>query len=189
VAEFDFAGTGMDAAHDADPENYQINTGTLNLDALSVDAPVKVRGFVQPFGQAPADFNAQTLIGVADVPAVMKVQWSPASDTAFQSIGADGLVLNLDGAGVFHHLIRGWVVTDLTTLGLPPTVAPRADGTGLFVLRNHGIVQVMLVFDDYAKALQGYLEEGAAVRKIAAVGAFDDASAVLTADVIEIQLN
>jgi hypothetical protein len=189
VAEFDFAGTGMDAAHDADPENYQINTGTLNLDALSVDAPVKVRGFVQPFGQAPADFNAQTLIGVADVPAFMKVQWSPASDTAFQSIGADGLVLNLDGAGVFHHLIRGWVVTDLTTLGLPPTVAPQSDSNGLFVLRNHGIVQVMLVFDDYAEALQGYLEEGAAVRKIAAVGAFDDASAVLTADVIEIQLN
>lgn len=186
--DFDFAGTGIDAAHDADPANYEINTGTMNLDALAVDAPVKVRGFVQPFGQAPADFNAQTLISVADVRAFMKVQWSPASDTALQSVGADGLVLDLDGVGAFHHLIRGWVVTDLTTLGLPPTVIPRTDGTGLFVLRYHGIVQVMLVFEDYAEALQGYLEKGAAVQKIGAVGEFDDATAVLTADTIEIDL-
>ena len=79
-------------------------------------------------------------------------------------------------------------MTDLTALGLPPMVASRADGTGLFVLRYRGIVQVMLVFEDYADALQGYLEEGAAVQKLGAVGEFDDASAVLTADVIEIDL-
>jgi hypothetical protein len=188
AADFDFTGTGIDAAHDADPQNYEINTGTLNLDALIVDAPVKIRGFVQPFGQAPADFNAQTIISVEDVRAFMKVQWSPASETALQSIGADGLVLGLDGVGAFHHLIRGWVVTDLTTLEVPPTVAPRADGTGLFVLRYHGIVQVMLAYEDYAEALQGYLEEGAAVQKLGAVGEFNDATAVLTADTIEIDL-
>jgi hypothetical protein len=117
------------------------------------------------------------------------VQWSPAGDTAFQSVAADGLVLNLDGVGSFHHLVRGWVVTDLTALGLPPTVAPRTDGTGLFVLRYRGIVQVVLVFEDYAEALQGYLEDGAAVHKLGAIGEFDDASAVLTADMIEIELN
>jgi hypothetical protein len=188
VTDFDFAGTGIDAANDADPENYEINTGALSLDVLTVDAPVKVRGFVQPFGQAPADFIAQTLIGVDDVSAFMKVQWSPASDTAFLSIGADGLVLGLDGVGTFHHLTRGWVVTDLTTLGLPPTVAPQADGTGLFVLRYRGIVQVVTVFEDFAEELEGYLAEGAAVQKLGAVGRFDDASAVLTADSIEIEL-
>jgi hypothetical protein len=189
VTEFDFTGTGIDAAHDADPANYEINTGTLNLEALSVDAPVKVRGFVQPFGQAPADFTAQTLISVDDVRAFLRVQWSPASETAFQSLGADGLVLDLTGVGAFHHLLRGWVVTDLTTLGLPPTVVPRTDGTGLFVLRYRGIVQVVLVFEDFAEALQGYLEEGAAVQKIGAVGEFDDATATLAADMIEVQLN
>jgi hypothetical protein len=189
VADFDFTGTGIDTAHDADPGNYEIDTATLDLDALAVGAPVKVRGFVRPFGQAPADFSAQTLIGVADVRAYMKVQWSPASDTAFQSIGTEGLVLDLNGTGAFHHLIQGWVVTDLAGLGLPPAVAPQADGSGLFVLHYRGIAQVMLVFEDFAEALQGYLQEGAAVQKLCAVGEFDAASAVLTADTIEIALN
>jgi hypothetical protein len=189
IGEFDFTGTGVDAAHDTDPGDYQINTGSLNLDSLAVDAPVKVRGFVQPFGQAPADFNAQTLIGVADMDAFMRVQWPLGSAAAIQSATADGLKLNLDGVGAFHHLIRGWVVTDLTESDAAPTVAPRADGTGLFVLRYHGIVQVVLNFEDFSNALQAHLDNGAAVFKIGAVGAFDDASAVLTADVVEIRLN
>jgi Domain of unknown function (DUF4382) len=188
VGEFDFTGTGIDTDHDAEPDHYQINTGSLNLDSLTVAAPVKVRGFVQPFGQAPADFNAQTLITVAGMRAFMKVQWAPANATAIQSATADGLVLDLDGVGAFHHLIRGWVVTDLTASDTAPTVAPRTDGTGLFVLRYHGIAQVVLNFEDFANALQGRLDAGAAVHKMAAVGIFDDASAVLTADVIEIQL-
>jgi hypothetical protein len=188
VADFDFSGTGIDATNDADPENYQISTGSLNLDSLALDAPVKARGFVQPFGQAPADFNAQTLIGVADVNAFMRVQWMLGSTTAIQSAAADGLVLNLDGVGAFHHLVRGWVVTDLTESDVAPTVAPRADGTGLFVLRYHGMVQVKLNFEDFSNALKSYLDNGAAVHKIGVVGAFDDALAVLTTDMVEVQL-
>ncbi len=189
AADFDFSGTGIDAAHDADPNNYEINTGALDPGALAVDAPVKVRGFVQPFGQAPADFNAQTIISLADFRAFMRVQWAPPSDAAFESISAYGLVINLDGAGAFHHVVRGWVVTDLMDLGQSPMVVPRADGTGLFVLRYHGIVQVVLVFEDFTEALQGYLADGAAVHTLGAVGQFDAASAALTADVVEVQLN
>jgi len=189
VADFDFSGTGIDAAHDADPHNYEIYTGTLDTSVLAVDDPVKVRGFVQPFGQAPADFNAQTIISVSDVRAFMKVQWAPPSAAAFDSISIDGLVLNLDDAGAFHHVVRGWVVTDLMDLGPSPTVVPRADGAGLFVLRYQGVVQVVLVFEDFIEALQGYLADGAAVHTLGAVGQFDAASAALTADVVEVQLN
>ena len=189
VAEFDFTGTGIDAAHDADPDQYEINTGSLDLSILSLDGPVKVRGFVQPFGQAPADFNAQTLINVADVPACLKVHWTPPSDTAFESISAEGLVLDLDGVGTFHHLIRSWVVTNLVTdIDQAVTVAPREEGTGLFVIHDHGVVRVVLAFTDFIEALQGYLQDGALVRSLGAVGQFDDASATLTADHIEVQL-
>jgi hypothetical protein len=188
-ADFDFTGTGIDAAHDADPANYEINTGTLDLGSLAADDPVKVRGFVQPFGQAPADFNAQTVISVSDVRAFMKVMWAPPSDTAFESISADGLVLNLDGVGSFHYIIRGWGVTDLTDSGLSPMVVSRADGTGLYVMRYHGVVQAILVFDDFIEALQGYLEDGARVHSLGGVGEFEDTTATLTADVIEVQLN
>ena len=187
VGEFDFTGTGIDTLNDAEADNYEIFTGALDLTSTGTGDPVKVRGFVQPFGQAPADFKAQTLINVADVPAFLKVHWTPPSEGAFESVSADGLVLNLAGIGAFHHVVRGWVVTDLTEPGTAPVVAPRPDGTGLFVVRHHGIVQVVLTFDDFIQTLQGYLEDGAAVHKLGAVGEFDDPGITLTADVIEVQ--
>ncbi len=186
---FDFTGTGTDPANDADPADYQIDTGSIDLSPFSEASPVKVRGFVQPFGQAPADFNAQTIIGVGDVRALMRVDWRPASENAFDSVMAEALVLNFTNVGRFHHLIRGWLVTDLTALDQPVSLVPRSDGTGLFVIRFHGIIQVFLTFDEYSTALAGYLEDSAAVHKLGAVGAFDDATATLTADVIEIRLN
>jgi hypothetical protein len=189
VAEYDFSGTGVDAAHDADPDDYEIDTGTIDLGSLVLDTPVKVRGFVQPFGQAPADFSAQTIISVADVPAYLKVHWTPPSDTPFESISDLGLVLDLDGAGAFHHLIRSWVVTNLVTdVDQAVTVVPREEGTGLFVIRDHGVVRVGLVFADFIEALQGYLQDGAVVHDLGAVGRFDDATATLTADTIDVQL-
>ncbi len=186
---FDFTGTGSDAANDADPDNYQIDTGRTNLSRLETGSPVKVRGFVQPFGEAPADFNAQTLISVEDVRAYMRIHWTPPSANAFDSVSTDGLVLNLTDAGRFHHLFRSWLVTDLFTLSQPAMVVPRDDGTGLFVLRFQGVVQVFLFYDQYHAALAGYLEENAAVDKMGVVGSFDDATATLTADYINIRLN
>jgi hypothetical protein len=189
VGIFDFTGTGIDTANDADPENYEINIGTLVLPPMELDGPLKVRGFVQPFGQAPADFNARTIIDVADARALMKVKWHPPTGTAFESISQDTLVLNLDGVGALHHVFRGWVATDLTDLEQSPIVAAREDGAGVFTIRYQGIVQVVLLFEDFADVLQGYLEEGATVAKISGVGEFDDAVGILTADVLDIQLN
>ncbi len=59
---YDFAGTGSDAANDADPFNYEVNTGALDVAAIAGDAPLAVRGYVTPFGQTPLDFDAQTIV-------------------------------------------------------------------------------------------------------------------------------
>jgi hypothetical protein len=185
---FDFTGTGIDEENDADPENYEINIGTLALPPIYLDAPLKVRGFVQPFGQAPADFNAQTVIDVADARAFMKVKWSPPTDTAFEYISQDALVLNLEGTGPLHHVFRGGVATDLSHLEQSPMVEAREDGAGAFIIRYQGIEQTVFLFDAFIETLQEYLEDGAGVAKISAVGEFDDAADILIADTIDIQL-
>jgi len=59
---YDFTGTGSDTASDADPFNYEVNTGALDVAAIAGDAPLAVRGHVTPFGQAPLDFDAQTIV-------------------------------------------------------------------------------------------------------------------------------
>ncbi len=39
-----------------------MNTGTLDVAAIAGNAPLAVRGHVTPFGQAPLDFDAQTVV-------------------------------------------------------------------------------------------------------------------------------
>lgn len=189
VGIFDFTGTGIDTENDADPENYEIDTDTLVLPPMELDGPLKVRGFVQPFGEAPADFNARTIIDVADARALLRVNWFPPTDTAFESISQDNLVLDLSGAGLLHHVFRSWVVTNLSDLEDAPMIEAREDGAGLFVIHYQGTVQVVLLFSDFVDTLQERLEEGATVAKIGAVGEFDDTVAVLTADMIDIHLH
>ena len=58
---YDFSGTGTDAANDADPDNYEIDTATLDVADIPLQSEVGVRGFVRPFGQAPKDFDAITV--------------------------------------------------------------------------------------------------------------------------------
>ncbi len=186
---FDFSGTGIDGANDADPESYQIDTGTLDLSPLQIDGPVKVRGFVEPFGQAPADFAAQTIVTVDEVRALMKVDWRPPTGEAFSTISPEQLVLNLDGVGHFHQLVRGWIVTDLTELLQAPSIVPEEDGRGVFVIRLQGTVQVFLEFDAFVEALAQWIDEGLLVNKFEAVGVFDDAGAALTAGMVEIHLS
>ena len=62
VSMFDFAGTGMDAANDALAGTYEIDAGALAVDGIADQAPLAMRGFVTPFGTAPADFAAQTIV-------------------------------------------------------------------------------------------------------------------------------
>lgn len=61
ISIYNFAGTGT-VGNDANPTNYEVDKGTLTLDGIVVDNAVSVAGFPTPFGAAPADYTAQTII-------------------------------------------------------------------------------------------------------------------------------
>lgn len=61
VSLYNFAGTGM-PGNDADPLNYEVDTGTLSLTGIGVSDNIAAAGFPTPFGSAPLDFSAQTII-------------------------------------------------------------------------------------------------------------------------------
>ncbi len=177
ATRFDFSGTGTGS--DADEANYQVNTGSLSLAGVDINDPVRVRGFVTAFGAAPADFDATTVIEVADVPASLLVTWAGGDSSPFSSSSVSGMVLDLSGS-ILHHVSRHWLVTDLSALPQATTLAPRSSGNGLFAINVSGTVYVYGTFEAFETALSERLAGGRPVQRVAARGQFDDAATTLT---------
>ena len=184
---FNFAGTGVNAANDADVAFYEINTGALDLSNVAVDDPIKVRGFVRPFGAAPEDFDAHTLMLIGDAKALMMVDWVPPSNTAISNVSDTGITLDLTGVGRFHTVSRAGVLTDLTTLGNPVMLQPNTDGAGVYVLIKPKRALVFKNYTDFARELASELGVSA-VKSLQVVGKFDDNTATMTIRGMRIRL-
>lgn len=192
LTDFDFSGTGVDPAHDADPANYTIDTGALNLSSIATSEPVKIRGFVAPFGQvggtASADFSAETVVDLNAVQAWLAVTWNPADAAAFGTPSTAGLSLDLTGVGKIHYVGRAGIATDLTQLGGTADITPPVGGAGLFSIRNGNTFRLFLTFDNFVNELAADLNAGAKVRGVAARGTFDDATSNLTTGLVYVRL-
>ena len=190
ISNYDFSGTGIDAANDADADNYQVNTSTLPLENHAIYEPVRVRGFVAPFATAPADFNAQTIISVVEMRARMMVNWVPASESPFVSLSTDAIVVSLnDITGPLHHVRRKGVHTDLLTLGNDPVLVAADGKASVYSIHQGGPVEVFTDFDAFSIALSERIESGSLVRHVSADGYFADASSTLSAHRISVVLN
>jgi len=186
VENYNFTGTGPTSEEDADPDNYEIYTGSMDLSGFAADTPVKLKGFVEPFGMAPPDFSAASLIDVTGLDAFLRVNWLPPTNIPFSEMSAEGLTINLEGTGRWHNLGRGNVLTDLYDLPTAPIIAPDEDGQGRYVLKYEGITEIHTVFEDFVQSLEELLEKGYTVRMTNATGQFDDDTSVLTAYRVEI---
>ncbi len=186
ISLFNFSGTGTTVGNDANPSSYKVATGALNLTGIGTSTPLKVRGFVQPFGQATAtdDFNAITLIDVTNAPATLVVGWPLLEATPFNSFTTSGMVVNLTNAGLVHDVFRGGVDTPLSTSD-KPTVQATNPARGLFVIGDNGTVQVYTRLGTYQAALQADLAAGRKARSFVATGGtYVDASKTLTSSLM-----
>lgn len=188
VGLFDFNGTGTTSENDANPLMYEIDEGSLDVSGLADGAPVKVRGFVRPFGQAPKDFEAQSVVDVTQLRAVMVTSWNPASASAIESVTVDGITLNMEGVGLFHYLVRGQVAIDLLDQASAPQIIPREDGEGLYILVQDGVPQLHSGFANFATDLEERIAAGALVRHVGARGVYDDNGVSLTTRLVVIAL-
>lgn len=190
VSAFNFAGTGAMPAQDSNPASYVVSTGVLPLATLSTSAPLRFFGFVQPFGSAPPDFNARTLVDFADTAAVLEAGFGSGS-TAALTASTTGLVLNVGDPllGWLHFIKVGPQLINLTTLTSNVTIAPDSSSTGPFAIRTEvhmGMAQpdTIDVFDnftDFEALLATKLAGGAKVLKVFALGHYDQGSNTFTA--------
>jgi hypothetical protein len=187
---FDFSGTGMTPMEDANPGNYQVDTTGLNL-TIAQGTPVRVFGFVVPFGQATAteDFTAKTVVDLDAGHAELGIGWGlTGTTTPFSSINASGLVLDLGNAaiGLRHHIVVGGIALDLKNLPASPTIQPAATGPMRFGIKQAGSLQVFSNFGDFEAALAALLDGSNKAYGLFAEGIYDQAMGTFTARTIGI---
>jgi hypothetical protein len=192
IEMFDFSGTGVTPALDADPANYEIAIGTLSLNSVEIGKPASVLGFVEPFGAAPPDFAGRTVIDHRELVATLGIGWGTEGTTApFSTIGPRGFAFDLSNPSIGdrHHLVLGRRVVDLFDLPASPTVEPSATGRTMFGLVNRGRVELFAEFDAFAAKLTSELAAGTRARALTAHGNYDDPSNTLAANRIVVHLD
>ncbi len=190
VEIFNFAGTGSAPAVDADPDNYEVATAALDLNRLVADAPVRVFGFVTPFGFAPPDFFGRTVVDFIDLRAELGIGWTEAGTSApFLRMGADGLVIDQNNTdlGERHHIKFGHRIIDITQLANPVTVVP-ASGKTLFAIGRGDSVEVFREFAPFAEALSAAIGGGGKLRAMHARGGFSADGLTINANYVAVSM-
>jgi len=190
-SSFDFAGTGASIDTDADPNAYEIDTGSLALANIAPGTPLRVLGIVAPFGAAPPDFTARTVVNVADAAWRLDVAWPDGSTAAFASLEPGSIVLDLSdpALGRIHALRRGGVLTDLYSLPASPAIVPQGQaGVGIYGILQNGDVQVFLDFNRFVTELTQKLDGSTAVLRMHALGDYDAGTNTLAVKRITVQL-
>lgn len=181
-AAFDFSGTGVDASMDADPDYYEIDTGALTLDGIDSGEIVRVRGLVNEFGAAPADFNARSLIDIAieSRHALLKAVWNDGTSMPFHSIATTGIDIDLAAARAALK-VRGVPLPVIDSLDDVLLQALPA-GRGVFAVkvRGSGEIHVYRDFDDLVAELQRQLDAGALLHHLSAHGRYNDINNAFT---------
>jgi hypothetical protein len=184
INAFNFAGTGTVPSADADPANYEVATSPVSTLQLLNGQPMRAIGFVTPFGAAPPDFAARTLVSYAELRATLAIGWGDAGTAApFTSMNASGLVLNLANPdiGMRHHIYLGPVAVDLKSLAASPTIVGASSGQTMFVIVTSSGISHYSSFADFVTFLTTGLNSSRIVTFIAN-GSFDRAGNTLSAN-------
>ena len=191
VGIFDFTGTGMSADLDADPENYEVETGSLRLANFAEGKPISAKGFPSAFGLAPPDFNGRTVIDYTGVRSALGIGWGADGTTApYSSIGPDGIAVDIDNAsiGVRHYIKQGPILIDLTLLDADTTIVPSATGRSVFYIRTADSLRMYSDFGDFVEDLTASLDGVTAARSMHARGSYAADSNVFSANKIGVFL-
>jgi len=175
---------GCEPSTDADPDNYEVSTDNLLLDAQAAGKPVSAWGFVNEFMGAPPDFEGRTIIDYSDVRSALGVGWGAAGTTTpFIMMDLSGLLLDNQNEDINqrHFIKQGPVLIDLTTLDSNTVIAPRETGRKLFAVKTTDSLQLYADFEDFLAALTISLDGVNAARSMYARGHYNADTNVFTA--------
>ncbi len=181
---YDFTGTGMDENFDADPSHYEVDISNLLTSDIADNAPVRVTGFISPFGTAPADFNAVSVIDYSESRSQLLLNWpNDTEETTIKEITDTSLIMNPLVVGGHYKLIQGGIRTELASLGSEVALTSTY-ARGLFTIKSESGITAFSNFAEFLNSLQQRVEQGEQVDLIHATGGFD--ATLLQLDAIKV---
>lgn len=185
---FNFAGTGTSSMHDATAGAYTVNVpSSLVIPTTNPGAPIRFFGFVEPFGMAPPDFAATTLVSFANTAAKLRILWGPSGlITPFVApLSATNVVISQ------ANLQSAWI--ESLRIG-PERLKPSAVSSGLTIVPNAAATMTQFAighvkshkidgysdFGDLIAALNTDLNGMTALLGVSASGPYDSTSGTLS---------
>jgi len=194
ASELNFAGTGATSQQDATAASYQVSVPSSVSTSAGSGTAVQFTGFVTPFGSAPPDFAASTLVVYGQTQTLFDERWaSPGNTAPFATLNASELLLSQTTlqAGAQNLLQVGWLSLSATSLTSGLQLVPDTTGTAW---QSFAIVHVQSrtidsfsTFNDLATALATDLNGTTGVLQVMAEGSYS--SGTLTADHVIASLN
>ena len=191
VGLFNFTGTGMTSEQDADPDDYEVATGNLTLADIQPGSPVRVYGFVTPFGSAPADFEGRTVVDFSDARSALGINWDGGTAAPFLSIGEEGIVLDLanEFIGRAHYIRQGSVFLDLFDLPASPTIVAANDRPNTFAIKQGDTISIHNDFTNFVSDLSSRLDGATVITRMHAAGGYAADSNIFNAHRIAVNLD
>jgi len=187
---FDFDRTGTSLITEADPRNYQVDTGTLAVGDFDIGDGAAAFGFVAPFGFAPPDFEATAIVDFEELRALLGVGWGfNGTEAPFMSMGQSGFVVDVTNVdlGQRQFLQIGPRVFDITSdLPSPITIEPVAEGRAVYSVTRGLRVELYGDFADFASRVNGLLNGGSRMRALTARGVYDVPTVTLAANYVAV---
>ena len=194
---FNFAGTGTSSANDASASAYTVKVpAALTLPTVPAGAAIAFTGFVSPFGSAPPDFAALTLVDLTQTSARLHLEWMlPGITAPFATpLSATHVMMTqatLQSASE-HSLRIGPVPFDPTTVSAGLTFVPNASLSFTSFAIAHRMswqFQTYGSFSDFLTALNSDLNGMTALLAVDALGPYDESTGVMTVSEMAVVLN
>jgi hypothetical protein len=203
---YDFAGNGVSAAQDPVAASFVVSTGALTLPTAAPGDPLWIDGYLAPFGAAPPDFLATSVLAEPSVPATLAVLWTGTGTAApFATLTDTGLTIDLTNAAFGSGQLRiGAETIDITTLSATPSIVPgaavpAANGLPLFTPRfavgpgaisesSTGLITSFITFPAFVTQLSTTFATPTPATQFVARGMYDRASNTFTASSIDVVL-
>jgi hypothetical protein len=195
-AAFNFAGTGT-SGNDATASAYTVSVpAALTLPTLSAGAPIAFDGFVTPFGSAPPDFAAETLVNFASANAHLHLEWMTPGPTApfVSPLSATSVMMTqaMVQSATQHVVFIGPVMEDPGSVSAGLSFVPNTTASNMLFAIGHQQseqFQVYTSFSDFITALAADLNGTTQLLRVEAAGPYDMSTGVMSAAFMAVELS